>query len=386
MTTTSARLARLRGGLRRERALGDGRLDGLAPHVVGVHAVAGLEEVRHHGQPHVAQPDESDRLHVSAPCAAHRDARACTAAGRTRLARHPARGRRQSTTSAGAGQTPRRAGRRSRAACYNPAPRMLGRDWALLVTGTLLGVVSLTADLLGLGALPGFGWKQVDRDGGRPGSRHPARAGASSALPGETSRERGWLGSAPHDEPDPGPRQPPPRLAEGRPHRPRPRPRRDADARVHAPLLDPVPDAHPPPARPPRRSPRHQAGRQDRAAEGLVPAVRPPGRRRPAPRDPRRPRARAGRRARAPVPSSRRCSRGSRSARPSAGAPPVRGRACRGRGGRRRRSPRAGFRAGRRGSRSRAPRTPPPPWRRDRGRPRRASARGPAPAPLRAPP
>jgi hypothetical protein len=38
---------------------------------------------------------------------------------------------------------------------------MLGRDWLLLVTGTLLGVVSLTADLVGLGAFPGFGWKQV---------------------------------------------------------------------------------------------------------------------------------------------------------------------------------------------------------------------------------
>jgi uncharacterized membrane protein len=38
---------------------------------------------------------------------------------------------------------------------------MLLRDWVLLVTGTLLGVVSLTADLLGVGAFPGFGWKQV---------------------------------------------------------------------------------------------------------------------------------------------------------------------------------------------------------------------------------
>ncbi len=38
---------------------------------------------------------------------------------------------------------------------------MLGRDWTVLVAGTLLGVVSLTADLLGLGAFPGFGWKQV---------------------------------------------------------------------------------------------------------------------------------------------------------------------------------------------------------------------------------
>jgi uncharacterized membrane protein len=46
-------------------------------------------------------------------------------------------------------------------ACYNPGRSMLGRDWFLLVTGTLLGVVSLTADLIGLGAFPGFGWKQV---------------------------------------------------------------------------------------------------------------------------------------------------------------------------------------------------------------------------------
>jgi uncharacterized membrane protein len=38
---------------------------------------------------------------------------------------------------------------------------MLRRDWILLVTGTLLGVVSLTADMVGLGAFVGFGWKQV---------------------------------------------------------------------------------------------------------------------------------------------------------------------------------------------------------------------------------
>ena len=38
---------------------------------------------------------------------------------------------------------------------------MFDREWVLLVTGTLLGVVSLTADLLGIGAFPGFGWKQV---------------------------------------------------------------------------------------------------------------------------------------------------------------------------------------------------------------------------------
>ena len=48
-----------------------------------------------------------------------------------------------------------------RAACYNPAPTMLARDWVLLVVGTLLGIVSLTADLVGVGAFPGFGWKQV---------------------------------------------------------------------------------------------------------------------------------------------------------------------------------------------------------------------------------
>jgi len=35
------------------------------------------------------------------------------------------------------------------------------RDWVLLVIGTGLGVVSLTADLTGLGAFPGFGWKQA---------------------------------------------------------------------------------------------------------------------------------------------------------------------------------------------------------------------------------
>lgn len=38
---------------------------------------------------------------------------------------------------------------------------MVLRDWVILVTGTLLGIVSLTADLLGIGAFPGFGWKQV---------------------------------------------------------------------------------------------------------------------------------------------------------------------------------------------------------------------------------
>lgn len=38
---------------------------------------------------------------------------------------------------------------------------MVRRDWARLVTGTLLGILSLTADLIGVGAFPGFGWKQV---------------------------------------------------------------------------------------------------------------------------------------------------------------------------------------------------------------------------------
>jgi hypothetical protein len=38
---------------------------------------------------------------------------------------------------------------------------MLRRDWVLLIAGTLLGIVSLTADLLGIGAFPGFGWKQA---------------------------------------------------------------------------------------------------------------------------------------------------------------------------------------------------------------------------------
>jgi hypothetical protein len=34
-------------------------------------------------------------------------------------------------------------------------------DWTLLVLGTVLGIVSLTADLIGLGGFPGFGWKQA---------------------------------------------------------------------------------------------------------------------------------------------------------------------------------------------------------------------------------
>jgi hypothetical protein len=34
-------------------------------------------------------------------------------------------------------------------------------DWVTLAIGTGLGVVSLTADLVGIGGFPGFGWKQV---------------------------------------------------------------------------------------------------------------------------------------------------------------------------------------------------------------------------------
>jgi uncharacterized membrane protein len=49
----------------------------------------------------------------------------------------------------------------ARAACYNPAARMIGLAWVALVVGTLLGVVSLTADLVGVGAFKGFGWKQI---------------------------------------------------------------------------------------------------------------------------------------------------------------------------------------------------------------------------------
>jgi hypothetical protein len=33
-------------------------------------------------------------------------------------------------------------------------------DWTVLVIGTALGVVALTADLIGVGGFPGFGWKQ----------------------------------------------------------------------------------------------------------------------------------------------------------------------------------------------------------------------------------
>ena len=46
-------------------------------------------------------------------------------------------------------------------ACYNPPAQMIRLAWVVLVLGTLLGVVSLTADLVGLGAFKGFGWKQA---------------------------------------------------------------------------------------------------------------------------------------------------------------------------------------------------------------------------------
>ena len=38
---------------------------------------------------------------------------------------------------------------------------MIGLAWVILVFGTLLGVMSLTADLVGVGAFKGFGWKQA---------------------------------------------------------------------------------------------------------------------------------------------------------------------------------------------------------------------------------
>ncbi len=34
-------------------------------------------------------------------------------------------------------------------------------DWVMLIVGTGLGIVALTADVIGLGAFPGFGWKQA---------------------------------------------------------------------------------------------------------------------------------------------------------------------------------------------------------------------------------
>jgi hypothetical protein len=35
------------------------------------------------------------------------------------------------------------------------------RDWIMLIVGTVLGVIALTADLIGIGGYPGFGWKQA---------------------------------------------------------------------------------------------------------------------------------------------------------------------------------------------------------------------------------
>jgi hypothetical protein len=35
------------------------------------------------------------------------------------------------------------------------------RDWLMLIVGTALGVIALTADLIGIGGYPGFGWKQA---------------------------------------------------------------------------------------------------------------------------------------------------------------------------------------------------------------------------------
>jgi hypothetical protein len=34
-------------------------------------------------------------------------------------------------------------------------------DWVLLVLGTALGILSLTADLVGVGGYQGFGWRQA---------------------------------------------------------------------------------------------------------------------------------------------------------------------------------------------------------------------------------
>ena len=34
-------------------------------------------------------------------------------------------------------------------------------DWIVLVLGTGIGIVSLTADLIGVGGYAGFGWKQA---------------------------------------------------------------------------------------------------------------------------------------------------------------------------------------------------------------------------------
>jgi hypothetical protein len=41
------------------------------------------------------------------------------------------------------------------------AAHMTRLAWVVLVFGTLLGVLSLTADLVGVGAFKGFGWKQT---------------------------------------------------------------------------------------------------------------------------------------------------------------------------------------------------------------------------------
>jgi hypothetical protein len=38
---------------------------------------------------------------------------------------------------------------------------MAALDWLFLVIGTGLGILSLTADLVGVGGFPGFGWKQA---------------------------------------------------------------------------------------------------------------------------------------------------------------------------------------------------------------------------------
>jgi hypothetical protein len=38
---------------------------------------------------------------------------------------------------------------------------MAALDWVVLVLGTALGMLSLTADLVGVGGFPGFGWKQA---------------------------------------------------------------------------------------------------------------------------------------------------------------------------------------------------------------------------------
>lgn len=33
-------------------------------------------------------------------------------------------------------------------------------NWIMLVVGTAVGIIALTADLIGIGEYPGFGWKQ----------------------------------------------------------------------------------------------------------------------------------------------------------------------------------------------------------------------------------